>query len=120
MAIFDDKPTNSKTGIASRLLKPTLGIVDPNNIQSIPQSVAKYSGIDVLCHALESYTAISYTLRPNGRPISPIVRPAYQGSNPISDIWSIHALKECVEYLPRMVLADPHGDTEARSKVFGI
>lgn len=116
MAIFDDKPTKSKTGIASRLLKPTLGIVDPNNIQSIPQSVAKYSGIDVLCHALESYTAISYTLRPNGRPISPIVRPAYQGSNPVSDIWSIHALKECVEYLPRMV-ADPHGDTEARSKM---
>ena len=116
VAIFDDTPSKSKTGIASRLLKPTLGIVDPDNIQTIPTSVAKYSGMDVLCHALESYTAIPYTLRPDGRPSSPVCRPAYQGSNPISDIWSIHALKECVEYLPRMV-HDPRGDVEARSKM---
>jgi len=116
VAIFDDIPTKSKTGIASRLLKPTLGIVDPDNVKSIPQSVARYSGMDVLCHALESYTAIPYTLRPDGRADSPIKRPAYQGSNPISDIWSIHALKECVQYLPRMV-NDPSGDVEARSKM---
>jgi len=72
--------------------------------------------MDVLCHALESYTAIPYTLRPDGRADSPIKRPAYQGSNPISDIWSIHALKECVQYLPRIV-DDPSGDVEARSKM---
>jgi len=116
VAIFDDIPTKSKTGIASRLLKPTLGIVDPDNVKSIPQSVARYSGMDVLCHALESYTAIPYTLRPDGRADSPIKRPAYQGSNPISDIWSINALQECVKYLPRMV-DDPSGDVEARSKM---
>lgn len=116
VAIFDDVPTKSKTGIASRHLKPTLGIVDPNNMKLLPQSVAKYSGMDVLCHALESYTAVPYTLRPGGRPESPVVRPAYQGSNPISDIWSLHALRECVAYLPRMV-ADPGGDDEARSKM---
>ena len=34
VAIFDDIPTKSKTGIASRLLKPTLGIVDPDNVKS--------------------------------------------------------------------------------------
>lgn len=116
VAIFDDIPTKSKTGIASRFLKPTLGIVDPNNMITLPKSVAKYSGIDVLCHALESYTAIPYSLRPGGRPSSPILRPAYQGSNPISDIWSLHALRECTEYLPRMV-ADPDGDEEARNKM---
>ena len=116
VAIFDDAPTKSKTGIASRFLKPTLGIVDPNNMKSLPQSVAKYSGIDVLCHALESYTAIPFFLRPGGRPSSPTLRPAYQGSNPISDIWSLHALRECTAYLPRMV-SDPVADKEARSKM---
>lgn len=116
VAIFDDIPTKSKTGIASRFLKPTLGIVDPDNMKSLSSSVARYSGIDVLCHALESYTAIPYRLRPGGRPSSPIVRPAYQGSNPISDIWSLNALKESVVYLPRMV-EDPLGDEEARSKM---
>ena len=114
VSIFDDVPTKSKTGIASRFLKPTLGIVDPDNMKSLPQSVAKYSGIDVLCHAMESYTAVPYSLRPGGRP-SPILRPAYQGSNPISDIWSLHALRECATYLPR-IFADP-GDEEARTKM---
>jgi len=116
VAIFDHVPTKSKTGIAHRRLKPTLGIVDPDNMKSLPQSVAKYSGMDVLCHALESYTAIPYMLRSGGRPSSPILRPAYQGSNPVSDIWSLHALRECTRYLPRMV-HDPCGDEEARSKM---
>eukprot|EP00580_Thalassiosira_gravida_P002868 CAMPEP_0201608362 /NCGR_PEP_ID=MMETSP0492-20130828/7157_1 /ASSEMBLY_ACC=CAM_ASM_000837 /TAXON_ID=420259 /ORGANISM="Thalassiosira gravida, Strain GMp14c1" /LENGTH=554 /DNA_ID=CAMNT_0048073111 /DNA_START=191 /DNA_END=1855 /DNA_ORIENTATION=+ len=116
VAIFDDKPTRSKTGIAHRRLKPTLGIVDPDNMRSMSASVARYSGMDVLCHALESYTAVPYGLRPGGRAASPILRPAYQGSNPISDIWSLHALRECVAYLPRMA-QDPAGDGEARSKM---
>lgn len=116
VAIFDDVPTRSKTGIAHRSLRPTLGIVDPDNMRTLPPSVARYSGIDVLCHALESYTAVPYHLRPGGRPASPTLRPAYQGSNPISDVWSLHALRECASYLPRMA-ADPYGDGEARGKM---
>ena len=60
VAIFDDTATKSKTGIANRCLKPVLGIVDPNNTESLPTAVATYSGLDVLCHAMESYTALPF------------------------------------------------------------
>jgi hydroxyacid-oxoacid transhydrogenase len=36
VAIFDHVERNSKTGIAHRRLKPTLGIVDPENTKSMP------------------------------------------------------------------------------------
>ncbi|KNC96439.1 uncharacterized protein SPPG_08032 [Spizellomyces punctatus DAOM BR117] len=100
VAIFDYKPQNFKTGIAHRSLKPLLGIVDPINTRTMPPEVHVASGLDVLCHALESYTAIPYNLR-SPRPTNPILRPAYQGSNPISDMWSIKALKMCIDNLPK-------------------
>ncbi|CEP08392.1 hypothetical protein [Parasitella parasitica] len=113
-AIFDYEPLKTKTGIAHRALKPLLGIVDPLNTRSMPSQVHASSGLDVLCHALESYTALPYNQR-SPRPKDPIERPAYQGSNPISDVWSLHALKMVVEYLPRAV-KDPE-DHEAQSQM---
>ncbi|EFA77378.1 iron-containing alcohol dehydrogenase [Heterostelium album PN500] len=114
VAVFDLLEMNAKTGIASRRLKPTLGLVDPNNTRTMPRNVAISSGFDQLCHALESYTALLFSNR-TPRPLTPIQRPAYQGSNPISDIWSLQSLKMIHEYLP-MAVEDPSND-EARSKV---
>jgi hydroxyacid-oxoacid transhydrogenase len=111
VAIFDYKPLHAKTGIAHRRLKPTLGIVDPDNTRTLPPAVAASSGLDVLCHAIESWTAIPFTNRP--RPERPILRPAYQGSNPISDLWSAEALRLTNRFIRRAV-ADP-SDVEARS-----
>ena len=113
VSIFDDMPSKSKTGIAHRRLKPTLGVVDPHNTATMPPEVAKYSGLDVLCHAIESYTALPYNQRP--KPQSPLHRPAYQGSNPISDVWSLHALRTAAKYLSRAV-RHPE-DVEARSEM---
>src|SRR5277367_2351490 len=113
VAIFDYKPLRAKTGIAHRRLKPTLGIVDPENTRTMPAAVAASSGLDVLCHAIESFTAIPYTERP--RPARPILRPAYQGSNPFSDIWSMEALRMTSKYLRRAV-ADA-SDDEARASM---
>ncbi len=113
VAIFDFVEMKAKTGIAHRYLKPTLGIVDSDNTRSQPAAVAASAGLDVLSHALESYTAIPFNERP--RPERPLLRPAYQGSNPISDIWALYALELCAEYLPRAV-ADT-SDDEARGKM---
>lgn len=113
-AIFDLVSKRAKTGIAHRNLKPTLGIVDPLNTRTMPSAVHASSGLDVLCHSLESWTAIPYYER-TPRPQNPIQRPAYQGANPISDIFSLQALRDTVKYLPRAV-KDPD-DHEAQSQM---
>ena len=110
VAIFDLQRMKAKTGIASRRLKPTLGYLDPENTRSMPPQVAASSGLDILCHGVESFTALPFTERP--RPARPELRPAYQGSNPISDVWAMQALRMVAKYLVRAV-EDP-SDDEAR------
>ena len=99
VAIFDLSKMRAKTGIASRRLKPTLGLLDPENTRTMPAQVAAATGLDVLSHAIESYTALPYSNRL--LPDRPLARPAYQGSNPISDVWSLQALRMVARYLRR-------------------
>jgi hydroxyacid-oxoacid transhydrogenase len=113
VAIFDFKRLHAKTGIANRRLKPTLGYLDPENTRTMPPQVAASAGLDILSHAVESFTAMPYTERP--RPERPALRPAYQGSNPISDVWSMQALRMVAQYLVRAV--DDPADSEARANM---
>lgn len=110
VAIFDLTRMRAKTGIANLRLKPTLGILDPDNTRTQPPLVAASTGLDIVTHAIESYTALPYNRR--SKPDRPALRPAYQGSNPISDIWALHAVRMVAAYLPR-VMDDPCDD-EAR------
>ncbi len=113
VSIFDFTELHAKTGIASRRLKPTLGLLDPENTRTLPPQVAASSGLDILSHAVESFTALPYTSRP--RPASPMMRPAYQGSNPISDIWALQALRMVAQYLVPAV--ERPDDDEARAQM---
>ncbi len=113
VAIFDYLEKKAKTGIAHRYLKPALGLVDPENTLTLPPAVIASAGLDVLSHALESYTAAPYSIRP--RPARPLERPAYQGSNPVSDIWALRALELVRQYLIR-AYRDP-SDDEARAQM---
>jgi len=113
VTIFDLSRMQAKTGIASRRLKPTLGFLDPDNTRTMPPEVAASSGLDILSHAIESFTALPFTRRP--LPERPALRPAYQGSNPISDIWSLQALRMVSQFLVRAV--DDPGDDEARANM---
>ena len=113
VAIFDMEELHAKTGIANRALKPNMGLVDPENTRSMPATVAAFSGFDVLCHGLESYTALPFTHRE--APIDPAHRPAYQGSNPMSDVWAAKAI-EIVSQNIRRAVADSEDD-EARANM---
>ena len=113
IAVFDDLSLKAKTGIASRLLRPTAALVDPTATRSLPSMVVAASGFDVLCHALESYTARPFTAR--SRPERPSGRPMSQGRNPWSDVGAMEALRLTGRFLVRAVR--DASDTEARESM---
>jgi len=113
VAIFDYKELNAKTGISHPALRPVMGIVDPDNTRTLPKMVAACTGWDVLCHALESLTAVPYHKRES--PKNPGLRPPYQGANPISDIWASRAIEMVAHNIVR-VIEDPTDD-EARGQM---
>lgn len=110
IAIFDDTQHKAKTGIASRWLRPSRAIVDPNATRTLPTSVVAASGFDVISHALESYTARPFGSRT--RPTNPAARPMSQGANPWSDIGCVKALELAGKYFLRAV--KDAADYEAR------
>ncbi len=110
IAVFDLLSMKTKTGIAHRALRPTLSLIDPTTTYTLPANVVAATGFDVLSHALESYTAIPFSLRP--APERPDVRPMSQGANPYSDVGCVEALRRTGRYLARAV-ADAD-DREAR------
>ncbi len=113
VAIFDLLEMHAKTGIAHRALRPVKGIVDPDNTRSLPAMVAACTGLDVLTHVVESITALPYHKRP--APENPKMRLAYQGANPISDIWASRAIEMLSQNLVRAV--EDSSDDEARAQV---
>lgn len=113
VCIFDDTSRHVKTGISSRRLTPTLAFLDPENTRTMPPEVAASSGLDILCHAVESYTARPFTDRPI--PERPRLRPPYQGANPISDVWSLQALRMLTKHFVRTV--DDPSDEDARGQM---
>ncbi len=113
IAVFDLLEIQAKTGIASKMLRPTRALVDPDATLTLPANVVAASAFDVLSHALESYTARPYTQRP--APTTPSARPSSQGANPWSDLGCTEALRLAGLYIERAV-ADAN-DVEARHQL---
>jgi alcohol dehydrogenase class IV len=110
VAVLDIPDKRVKTGISHRHLRPAQAIVDPDLARSLPAEVTASTGLDVICHAAESFIARPYDRR--DRPATPDDRPPYQGSNPVADVWSQRALEYGGRYLRRAV--GDAGDVEAR------
>ncbi len=113
VAIFDYSEMHAKTGIAHRALRPRLGIVDPENTRTLPRMAVACTALDVFSHAIESLTALPFEKRE--APENPRMRPAYQGANPISNIWAAQALEIGSKYMVRAM--DDPDDDEARTNM---
>jgi hydroxyacid-oxoacid transhydrogenase len=113
ITIFDYLELSAKTGIASHALRPTEALVDPDCTASLPAEVVAAAGLDVLSHALESYTARPYVQR--RAPERPSQRPMSQGANPWSDLGCREALRLLGHYLERAV--SDASDSEAREQM---
>jgi alcohol dehydrogenase class IV len=103
----------TKFVLANPVLLPQEALVDPACAETLPAMVVASTGFDLLCHALECYTAKAYT-RWERQP-DPLRRPLIQGANPWSDLAAREALKIAGEYLERGV--NDAADREARDQL---
>jgi hydroxyacid-oxoacid transhydrogenase len=101
VAILDIPDQRVKTGISHAYMRPNRGVVDPLLTKTMPSEVTSSAGLDVVCHAAESYLTKPYNERPKVE--DPDERPPYQGANPIADMWSAKALEYGGKYLRRAV-----------------
>ncbi len=112
ICVLDVLAQKVKTGISHPRLRPTLAVVDPDLTLSQPAEVTAAAGMDILCHALESYTARAFDSVPRKRPEQ---RVPYCGANPISDMWSERSMSLLAKAFRRAV---HHGDdAEARHEM---
>jgi hydroxyacid-oxoacid transhydrogenase len=110
MCILDILALKVKTGISHPRLRPVLAVIDPLVTLSVPPHVTAACGMDVLCHALESYTARHY--RSYARRL-PEQRAVYVGNNPVSDAFIEKALPLLSRSFRRAVLTG--NDLDART-----
>ena len=112
MCVLDILSMKVKTGISHWRLRPTLAVVDPELTLSLPPEVTAASGMDIVCHALESYTARWYADYDRRKAEE---RVTYCGANPISDLWCERAMSLLARSF-RTAVRDG-GDVEARSNM---
>ncbi|MEV5410208.1 hydroxyacid-oxoacid transhydrogenase [Thermopolyspora sp. NPDC052614] len=89
VCVLDVLSLKVKTGISHVRLRPVLAVVDPDLTLTQPAGVTASAGMDILCHALESYTARPYTAFDRKRAEQ---RVPYCGANPVSDMWAERAM----------------------------
>ncbi len=106
VCVLDVLEQHVKSGISHPRLRPTLAVVDPVLTVSQPAGVTAASGMDILCHALESWTARPYDSYQRKRPEQ---RVPYCGANPIGDMWSEKAMSLLATSFRTSV---HHGDDE--------
>ncbi len=104
VAVLDIPALKVKSGISHRYLRASQAIVDPELTRTLAPEVTSSCGLDVVCHAAESFLSRPFDARE--RPASPDDRPPYQGSNPVADVWSAKALETGGRHLRAAVAGD--------------
>jgi alcohol dehydrogenase class IV len=103
----------TKFVLANPALMAQQALIDPVCCVSLPAMVVASTGFDLLCHALECYTAKAYTRWE--KIDDPMKRPLIQGANPWSDLAARKALEIAGAYLDRGV--NDADDLEARDQL---
>ncbi len=101
VCILDILGLKLKSGISHPRLRPTLAVIDPLNTLTLPAAATAAAGMDIVCHALESYTARWFEAFPRKRADR---RVPYCGANPVSDLWCERALELVARSFRRAVL----------------
>jgi alcohol dehydrogenase class IV len=114
VCVMDVLAQRVKSGISHARLRPTLAVVDPLLTITQPAGVTASAGMDILCHALESYTARPYNDMARKLPAQ---RVPYCGSNPVSDMWSERALSLLASSFRQAVR---HGDDVAARREMAL
>ena len=109
-AVISFKELKLKAGISSPYQRPILALVDPCLCVSMPPKVTAFTGMDALCHAIESYVTRRYDRK--AMPDAPAKRPVYGGCNPLSDAIALRAIELVSGHLRRA--CDNGEDLEAR------
>jgi alcohol dehydrogenase class IV len=112
ICVLDVLDRHVKTGISHARMRPTLAVVDPDLTMTQPPMVTACAGLDILCHALESYTARPYTAF---EAKTAEQRVPYCGANPVSDMWAERALTLTAESFVNAVRDGD--DLEARARM---
>ncbi len=90
ICVLDVLASKVKTGISHERLRPVLAVVDPDLTATQPAGVTASAGMDILCHALESWTARPYTSYEHKTADQ---RVPYCGSNPIADMYAERSMR---------------------------
>jgi alcohol dehydrogenase class IV len=106
ICVLDVLAQKVKSGISHPRLRPVLAVVDPLLTMTQPPAVTAAAGMDILCHALESWTARWYASSPRKQPQE---RVPYCGANPVADMWAEKAMTLLAGSFRRAVM---HGDDE--------
>lgn len=93
--VFTNTETNEKLLFKGDALLPKIAIIDYKYTVTSPRSITLATGMDALCHAIESYTC--------------------RKANPITDMFCIDAVQRIFKYLPRA--CENGEDLEARENM---
>jgi len=78
-AVFVRKNLKKKEGMNSPYFYPELALLDPELTLSLPPAPTAHTGLDALCHAIESYTSVN--------------------ASPMSEMFSLEAIALIAENL---------------------
>ncbi len=93
--VITNEDTLEKLGFGSMYIYPTLAIVDPELMRSVPPTLTAYQGFDAFFHAAEGYISKNHS--------------------PISDLYALEAVRLLYKYLP--VAVNDGNNLWARTKV---